>query len=153
MSKKLLALMVSVLVLASAATAMAATKPATKTRKVGGTLYASISKLTGAKATITGFAQDKSLGTIAFVFKSAGIGKGVKTPVTIYNTTGSSSGTAVSNNTLNPNGTITIASGVFTVKSGAGSLKGSTGTIKFAGTETTGGQFTIKYTGSIKIKS
>ena len=57
MSKKLLALMVSVLMLATAATAMAATKSATKTRKVGGTIYASISKLTGAKATITGFSQ------------------------------------------------------------------------------------------------
>lgn len=153
MSKKLLALMVSVLVLATAATAMAATKSATKTRKVGGTIYASISKLTGAKATITGFSQDKSLGTSAFIFKNAGVGNGVKTPVTIYNATGSVSGTAVANDTLNPNATITITGGVFTVKSGTGSLKGSTGTIKFAGTEATGGQFTIKYTGSIKTKS
>jgi hypothetical protein len=150
MSKKLLALMVSVLVLASAATAMAATK--TKTRKVGGTLYASISKATGG-ITITGFAQDKSLGTVVFLFKKAGVGNGVKTPVTIYDTTGSASGTAVSNNTASSTGAITIANGVFTVKSGAGSLKGSTGTLKFSGTESATGLFTIKYTGSVKIKS
>jgi hypothetical protein len=153
MLKKFSALIVSAVVLASATTALASTAKATKTVKLGGTLYASIAKITGARATITGFSQDKSLGTTLFIFKDIGFGKGIKDKVTIYSANGSVSGTSVSDNILNPDGSVTIANGKFAAKSGTGEFKGATGTTTFTGSEPKShSTYTIKYQGSVKVK-
>jgi hypothetical protein len=152
MLKKVSALIVSAVVLASATTALAGTTKATKTIKLGGTLYASIAKVTGAKATITGFSQDKSLGTTLFIFKDIGFGKGIKDKVTVYSANGTASGTSVSDNTLISGGSSTISNGKFTVKSGTGAFKGATGVTTFSGTSTASHTYVIKYQGSIKLK-
>jgi hypothetical protein len=142
--------------LASATTALAGTTKATKTTKLGGTMYASISKLDTAnstvKATITGFSQDKSLGTTLFIFNDIGLGKGVKDNITIYSANGSVSGTSVSDDIANSDGSSTIANGKFTAKSGTGAYKGATGTTTFSGAGTASHTYVIKYQGSIKLK-
>ncbi len=147
MQKKFLALVVGVLMLAGASLAFAAT---TKHYKSKSTLYASIDKLTGAHATVTGFAKDPSFGYVVVLFKSAGIGKATKTPVTVFTSKGSISGVSTSDNTAGATG-ITLSNGKLKFTTGTGAYKKVSGTGTFSGTENKSGQYTIKYTTNIKL--
>jgi hypothetical protein len=151
MSRRILTTLASALLAAAivvGGTAIAANKAKTKTIKLEGTVHA---HATGDGTKIAGNVTDKHLGAGAIVYDTAAAGTGVKTPFTSFAKTGSFKGTATSDNTINPDTTVTIANCTIKVTGGAGAFKGAKGSATCSGHGDAQGNDTITYKGSVKV--
>ena len=127
--------------------AIAASKK-TKTIKLQGTVHA---HATGNGTKIAGDVQDKYQGAGAIVYNNAAAGKGVKTPFTSFGKNGSYKGTATSDNTINPDLTVTITNCTIKITGGGGAYKGAKGSGTCQGTGDKNGYDVITYKGSVKV--
>ena len=151
MTRKILTTLAAALLAAAVVvggSALAANKAKTKTVKIQGTIHA---HATGDGSKIAGNVTDKHLGAGAIVYDMAGLGKASVAPFTSFTKNGSFAGKATSDNTLNPDGTLTIANCTIKITSGGGAYKGAKGSGTCAGSGDAQGNDTITYKGSVKV--
>jgi hypothetical protein len=148
MTRKVSGLLAVVFVV-MAATA-GATTTTTKTRHLGGTIRGAIADTaTPGKIKIAGTVTDKAFGAGAVVFDQASVGPGAKTAFVVFFANGSLKGNAVSDNTQNPDGSLTITNGKLTVSSSGGSYRYAKGTGTFQGTSDGTGHITLTYSATV----
>ena len=121
----------------------------TKTVHLSGTIRGAIADTaTPGKIKIAGTVTDRALRAGAIVFDQASIGARAKSPFTAYTTNGSFRGISTSDNTQNPDGSLTIANGTFTITSGGGKYHDAKGKGTFQGTSDGAGHITLTYKGT-----
>ena len=128
--------------------AIAANKAKTKTIKLQGTVHA---HATGDGTKIAGNVQDKYNGPGAIVYKNAAAGPAVKTPFTSFGKNGSYRGTATSDNTINPDLSVTITNCTIKITGGGGAYRGAKGSATCHGQGDKNGYDVITYKGSVKV--
>ena len=128
--------------------AIAANKAKFKTYKFQGTAEA---HAVGDGSKIAGATKDKYLGNGAVVYNNANAGTGVKIPFTVFTKNGSYKGQATAD--VAPGGPgFVISNCTIKVTGGGGAYKGATGKGTCDGTaDATTGNFTVHYTGSVKV--
>jgi hypothetical protein len=120
----------------------------TKTVKFQGVAHA---HTTGDGSKIAGNTKDKFLGAGAVVFNDAMNGNGVKIPFVDFAKNGSFKGIATADVALGGPGAV-ISNCTLKVTGGGGAYKGATGKGKCDGTaDGTTGNFTVNYSGSLKV--
>ena len=151
MTRRILTTLASALLAAAVVvggSAIAANKAKTKTIKLQGTVHA---HATGNGTKIAGDVQDKYNGAGAIVYNNAAAGNGVKTPFTSFAKNGSYRGTATSDNTINPDLTVTITNCTIKITGGGGAYKGAKGSGTCSGKSDAQQNDTITYKGSVKV--
>lgn len=148
-----LIMLVAVLTLAVAGTALAA-KP--KARATSGTAWVGVSHQSGGFSYISGDVKDKVFGRAAISYKTkinastSGI-RVVSPEVVLFTSKGSFVGTGSGDVKVNSDGSQTVSNGVVTFKRGTGQLKGHTGSLKFGGKyDPKTGIYTFKYKGTYR---
>ncbi len=142
---------VSVMLVALFVIMVAGAPAATSTRKtvhLSGTILGALADTsTPGKLKIAGTVTDRARGAGAIVFDRASIGPKATSPFIAYLTDGSFRGVSTSDNTLNPDGTLTISNGSFVISGGGGTYRKAKGTGTFQGTSDGAGHITLTYSG------
>lgn len=142
-------LLLGVLV-AFVAASSSASATATKTYTVGGTIHAAVVQVVNGGATLAGSIADTHIGKSAIVYRAVRLGVGATATFTAYAAGGSFSGTAVYDNVMNPDGSITTSNGKLTITKGTGAYKGAKGKGTFSGGSKSG-FVTLTYRGSFRV--
>lgn len=120
----------------------------TRTIHLRGTIRGALADTaTPGKIKIAGTVTDRALGAGAIVFDRASIGVKATSPFTAFATNGSFGGISTSDNTLNPDGTLTISNGSFVISRGGGKYRNAKGAGTFQGTSDGTGHITLTYSG------
>src|SRR3954471_14354315 len=151
MTRRMLTTLASALLAAAVVvggSAIAADKAKTKTIKIQGVAHA---HTVGDGSKIAGTLKDKYLGNGAVVYSDAAAGTGVKIPFTSFAKNGSYKGIATADSTPGGPGFV-ISNCTLKFTGGGGAYKGASGKGKCDGTiDGTTGNFTVNYSGSIKV--
>jgi hypothetical protein len=151
MTRRLLTTLASALLAAAVVvggSAIAANKATTKTQKIQGTADA---HAVGDGTRIAGATTDKYLGDGAVIFRDAQVGPARKIPFTLFAKNGSFKGKATADTAINPDGTLSITNCTLKFTGGGGAYKGATGKGTCDGSADANANFTVHYTGSVKV--